>query len=300
MGTASALAILKVLTAVHTGSLAIVASLVDSVMDIAASSSNYLAIRHAETPPDADHRWGHGKAESLSGLAQTVLVLASAAALAWQSIERFIEPRPMHHAWVGVAVMLISMVASALLTLYLRRAGKRLGSVALTADSVHYLSDVLSNLAAVVALLLWEIFAVAWVDPVVSLAIGVLLASSARQIGREAVAQLMDKELNEGVRANVIHAATAASPHVLGVHELRTRRSGKTVVIDLHLEVKASLSFIEAHRVTSMAQAAIEETLGDAIVTIHADPAHGPGQLADDICHHVGVVTGDPQPDRGR
>ncbi|MBI3179331.1 MAG: cation transporter [Deltaproteobacteria bacterium] len=295
MSTAAALAILKVVTAVYTGSLAIVASLVDSVMDVVASSTNFLAIRHSETPPDADHRWGHGKAESLSGLAQTVLVLASAAALVWQSIQRFIEPRPMRHAWLGIWVMLISMAASAVLTWYLRRTGKRLGSVALAADSVHYLSDVLSNLAAIAALVLWEMFQVAWVDPVVSLAIGVLLALSARKIGREAVAQLMDKELDDDIRARVIGVATAASPHVLGVHELRTRRSGKTVVVDLHLEVRASLSFVEAHRVTSVVQAAIEEVLGDAIVTIHPDPALAPGKLADDVCRHVGVAAGPPR-----
>ncbi len=275
---------LKSTTAVLTGSLAIAASLVDSILDLVASSVNFYALRQAEVPPDDEHRWGHGKAESLSSLLQSAVILTSAGALLWQSVSRLLAPQPLQHIGAGIAVLLASSGASLLLTLYLRRAGRRYGSRALRADSAHYLSDVLTNGAALVALVAYAGYGWAWLDPVASLAIAVVLLKSAYDVARPAVDELMDRELPEEIMARITTAACSASPHVFGVHEVRSRRAGRTIVVALHLEVEGSLSFTDAHRVTVLAQQAIERELGDSITLIHPDPYAGPGRPLDPTC----------------
>jgi ferrous-iron efflux pump FieF len=278
---------LKAVTALLTGSLAVAASLVDSVLDFIASTTNWYAIRTAEVPPDEDHRFGHGKAESLSSLAQAGLVTASAAILVWQSLRRLMAPESIQRVDIGVAVLFVSSIVSVLITVFLRRRAKKLGSMALAADALHYLSDVLTNAAAVLALLLYEFLGIRFMDPIASLFIAVVLASSAWQIAKRAIAELMDQELPAAVTGRVAEVARAVSPHVFGVHELRSRQSGRTRIIDLHLEVRADLSFIEAHEVTAKVQTAIEAELGDCIATIHPDPYAAPGVPKADGCHHL-------------
>lgn len=291
---AGALALLKLAAASVTGSLAIWASFVDSVLDMFASGSNLLAIRHAEVPPDDDHRWGHGKAESLSGLAQTLLVLGSAGALAYKSVERLIEPAPMAYVGWGVAVMAVSAMASVGITAYLRQAGKRYGSVALEGDAVHYLADVLTNVATIAGLLAWHFFALTWVDPVVSLAMALVLVHSAKSIGLSALDQLMDRELPEEDRHRIIKAAMGVSPHVLGIHELRSRRSGSWVDVNVHVDIRADLSFVEAHTVSAQVEEAIRTLFHQGIVTVHADPATWDPSPALDDCHHVAAPMSPP------
>ncbi len=287
VATALGLMLLKLVTAVLTGSLAVAASLLDSALDLLASGINLFAIRAADIPPDSDHSWGHGKAEGLSGLVQATAIAASAGALIWQSIDHLMTPKPLFRVDLGVGVLAFSSLASLALTLFLRRAGRRLHSLALSADAAHYMSDVLTNSAAIVALLAYRLFGLSWVDPVASLLIAAMLGKAALGIFRPAIDQLMDRELPAEITARIRRIATDASPHVFGIHELRTRRSGRTVVLDLHVEILASLSFVEAHDVTVRVQHAIEEELGDCIATIHADPYSAPGHPLNDSCSHL-------------
>lgn len=290
----ASLIVIKGITAALTGSLAIVASLVDSVLDFVASTGNYLAIRQADRPPDDDHRWGHGKAESLAGLGQAAVVVASAAILLWQSMLRILHPAPISNVGLGVAVMAVSLVASAGLTWHLQRSGRRYGSLALSADSLHYLSDVLTNSATILALVSFKYLGWAWADAVVSFIIAAILVKSAVDIGRQAVDQLMDRELPKSVHRRIETLACSASPHVFGMHELRTRQSGRTTVLELHLEIRADLSFEQAHEVTVQVQNAIEGELGDCIATIHADPFSHPGVPSENISPH-GTEQGAPR-----
>lgn len=283
----SLLILLKTFTAVWTGSLAVTGSLIDSVMDLVASTTNFLAIRHSQRPPDWDHSWGHGKAESLSSLVQTALVLVSAAALVWQSVLRFLDPTPLTHTGAGIAVMGVSFAMSVFLTWYLRASAKKFQSSALRADSTHYLSDILTNLATVAALLAFEKLGWAWLDPVVSVAIALVLAKSAYNIGTTAIDELMDRELPKELRKQIVEVAVKSSPHIFGIHELRTRRSGRTTIVDLHLEIRSDLSFLEVHAITNAVETAIHKHLGAAIVTIHPDPYLGPQAPLDDTCVHT-------------
>lgn len=277
IATASTLIALKALTAVLTGSLAVVGSLIDSVMDVVSSSANFLALRQSEVPADADHRWGHGKAESLAAVAQALLVAASGGVLIWQAAVRLAHPKPLADLGVGVAVMTFSAVASAILTSYLRRAARRYDSVALAGDALHYASDAATNTAALVALLAFELLGVLWVDAVVSFVIACVLMRSAWLIGRVGVDQLMDRELPETERARIEAAARAASTHVIDVRELKTRHAGRHVVFELTVVLPADLSLREAHDIQSAIEDRLAAEWSGAMIAIHAEPpdAHG-------------------------
>jgi ferrous-iron efflux pump FieF len=269
---------LKLVTAVLTGSLAVVTSLVDSAVDCVASTVNYFAVRGAEAPPDKDHRWGHGKAESLSGLAQSVLVFITACIVVWQAVRRLIEPHDIANVGIGAAVMGASLCVSIALGLFLRNAGKKHDSIALTGDAAHYLSDGITNSAAIVALVCYRIFGWSWVDPVISFAAAVILAGSAFNIGKHAVDQLMDRELSDTTRKRIKDLVSKSSPQIFGLHALKTRRSGPTLVIEFHLELPAKMSFADAHLVTAQIEETLRHEFDDCMVMIHPEPYIAPGE----------------------
>jgi ferrous-iron efflux pump FieF len=276
--TAAVMIVLKGVTAYFTGSLAVLVSLVDSSMDCITSMMNFIAVRAAETPADHDHRWGHGKAESLASLAQALLLLGSAGVVVWQAIDRLLTPAPIVHTGVGVAVMAVSLTVSLVLGWFLRRASRLHGSVALEADAAHYVSDGLTNSAAIAALLAYRFFGWTWVDPLISFAVATVLALQALRIGKRAFDELMDRELQDDTRKRIRVLVQQSAPQVYGVHALKTRRSGRTLVIEFHLELPAQMSFADAHLVTAQIEESLRSDFADCMVTIHPEPYIAPGQ----------------------
>ncbi|HSI05665.1 MAG: cation diffusion facilitator family transporter [Myxococcota bacterium] len=277
VGVAALLVLLKAVTAFFTGSLAVVTSLVDSSMDCITSAMNFIALRSAEAPPDHDHRWGHGKAESLSSLGQALLLGGSAGVVVWQAIERLLSPAPIVHTGLGVAVMAVSLTVSLVLGWFLRREARQHGSIALEADAAHYVSDGLTNSAAIVALLAYRFFAWSWVDPVISFAAATVLALQAGRIGKRALDELMDRELQDDTRKRIRALVQQSVPQVFGLHALKTRRSGRTLVIEFHLELPAQMSFADAHLVTAQIEETLRGDFPDCMVTIHPEPYIAPG-----------------------
>lgn len=276
VATASVLIVGKLGAWLHTGSVSVLASLIDSLMDVVASSINLLAVRYSLTPADAEHRFGHGKAESLAGLAQATFIGGSAVFLLLHAVERMINPRPLADVAVGVAVMVFAIAATAVLLGIQRHVIRRTGSTAIRADSLHYTTDLLTNLSAIVAL---GLAAVGWglADPLFGIAIGLYILYSAWGIGHDASQHLMDRELPEHVRRRV-HELALAHPDVRGVHDIRTRRSGRQEIIQLHLEMDGDMALKEAHAAADAVAAAIREEFPGADITIHQDPAN-PGAV---------------------
>lgn len=254
-----------------TGSVSLLASLVDSIMDVMASGVNLLAVRWALAPPDEEHRFGHGKAESLAGLGQAAFIAGSALFLMFQAADRFVNPRPLEHLGIGIAVMLFSMVATVLLIGLQRFVIARTGSVAIRADSLHYVSDLLTNAGILVALGL-ALGGWLWADAVIGLAVAVYIFWSALRIGIDAVQMLMDRELPEGEQAQILAIATRL-PEVVGAHDLRTRQAGPVRFIQLHLELPAEQPLRLAHAISERVAAELRAAFPGADVIIHQDPA---------------------------
>ena len=272
--TASFLIILKTAAGLLTGSISVWASLLDSAMDVLASVINFIAVRAASRPPDEDHRYGHGKAESLAGLFQAAVITVSAFFLMREAVGRIINPTEIGREWVGVGAMLIASLLSAALVVRLSRVARETDSPALKADSLHYATDVYSNGAALAALLVVGLTGLKIIDPLISLAISAYILRSAFQVGRDAVNVLMDRRLPREVDEKVAGVVGRFRREgVLGFHDLRTRRSGAYKFIDLHLEVEREKSLEEAHDLTVQVLRTIEQEIPRSRVQIHTDPA---------------------------
>lgn len=271
VGTASLLILAKAFAWLLTGSVSVLASLVDSAMDAGASVVNLLAVRWSLQPPDEEHRFGHGKAEALAALGQATFIAGSALFLGLEALDRLLHPRPVEEIGTGVAVICLAIVLTLGLLAVQRYVINRTNSPAIRADALHYATDLATNAATLAALVL-ALFGWPGVDPILGLAIGVYILRSAAQIGHEAVQLLMDRELPEEQRQHIVGLAEAV-PQVRGVHDLRTRQSGQSLIIQLHLEMDDQLPLVRAHQIATKAEMAIRAQYPDSDIIIHQDPA---------------------------
>jgi len=253
-----------------TGSISVLASLIDSIMDAVASSFNLVAVRVSLQPPDKEHRFGHGKVEPLAALAQAAFIIGSALFLVLQAVDRLMHPRPLEDVSIGLWVMAFAIAATIVLLLIQNHAIKRTGSTVIRADSLHYMTDVLTNIGTITALALAQ-FGWPMLDPLFGIVIAVYICYGAWRIGYDAVNHLLDRELPDAVRERVKQIAHA-EPQVRGLHDLRTRQSGLAQIIQLHLELDASLSLRDAHAITDRVEETIRQTFPLADVIIHQDP----------------------------
>lgn len=270
LAVATVLIVTKAIAWWFSGSVSLLAGLTDSLLDGAASFLNLLAVHYALRPADDDHRYGHGKAEALSGVAQALFIAVSACLIAVQAVERIQHPQELGAPGLGIAVMLLSLALTVGLLMLQHKVVKETGSAAIRADSLHYRSDLLLNTSILAALVLaW--FGWAQLDAYFGLGIAAYILWSAFQIARETVAVLMDQELPPDVSAHMLELACGV-PGVLGAHDLRTRISGSHWFVQLHLELPGELSLSAAHTLSDLAADAIHSHYPKAEVLVHADP----------------------------
>ena len=257
-----------------TESSGVLGSAVDSLLDSAASLVVLWAILAAERPADADHPWGHGKAEGLASLFQSIFILVSGVGLLYHTVQRFFDEEDLvHDQGVGIVAMVVSIAVTVAWVRHLRKVAEESGSPALAADSAHYSSDVLLNASVIAGLGLSTLLGGAkWPDLVVGVGIGLLILNTARGVFFHATENLMDRGLEPGEAAAVLRTVAQHSPRVAGFHDLRSRRSGAEVFLELHLDLDRGMSFVEAHHLSEEVGREIEKLVPRSRVTIHADP----------------------------
>ena len=270
VAVASLLIVTKAIAWWLSGSISMLAGLTDSLLDGVTSFVNLLAVHYALRPADDDHRYGHGKAESLAGMAQALFIAVSAVLIAFQAIERLKNPEPVGAPWIGIGVIVFSLVMTVALLMLQHRVIKATGSNAVRADSLHYRSDLLLNGSILVALVLAS-FGWPQLDAWFGLGIAGYILWSAIQIARESFSVLMDEELPTEVSQHMLELACSV-PGVLGAHDLRTRISGNIWYVQLHLELPGELTLSVAHALSDRAAEAIEKAYPRAEVLVHADP----------------------------
>ncbi len=261
----------KLVAWVLTDSVSLLSSMMDSLMDIAASLINLVAVRHALTPADREHRFGHGKAEPLASLGQAAFIMGSGVFIVIQAVHRIMHPATLERTEVGIGVMVFAIIATVVLVAYQRYVVARTGSPAIRADSLHYVTDVLVNGSVIVSLLLVTYLDWLYADPIFAIGIALFVLYSAWKIVREALRHLMDSELPDEERER-IKAIVKAHPKVTSMHELKTRRSGLQAFIQLHVEMDGEMSLTEAHDVSDEVEGTILEAFPSAEVIIHSDP----------------------------
>ncbi|MDE1151994.1 MAG: cation diffusion facilitator family transporter [Micavibrio sp.] len=272
MSVAGILIVVKMTAFFVTDSVSLLSSLMDSCFDAFASLMTMLSIMHAATPADEEHRFGHGKLEALSALAQAVFVFGSGAFLIFESVHRFIEPQRIKDPTIGISVMVMSIVLTFFLILFQMYVIRRTKSVAISADHMHYKGDLLMSLGVFAAMALSYYSKWPYFDPIFASIIALSLLYSAWSITRESVDILMDKEIPTADREKILQLVTA-HPGVQAVHDLRTRSTGDRIFIEFHLEIDGNLTLKRAHDITEQVEKIIFDAFPKSEVIIHQEPA---------------------------
>tara|TARA_R110002096_G_scaffold257381_1_gene450782 strand:+ start:108520 stop:109425 length:906 start_codon:yes stop_codon:yes gene_type:complete len=271
VSVAVALIVLKTWGYMESGSVAIFGTLLDSVMDSLSSLIIFAAVRFSMVPADEDHRFGHGKAEAIAGLIQAFVITATSVFLMYEVVDKILNPQNIRKTELGIGIIVASIFLTVLLVLYQKYVTKRTGSVAIEADEMHYSGDILLNIGVAVSLVLGGYFDVTYADPLFGAIACLYLLHSAYQVFIASTDVLMDKEMNDEERQKIEDIIRSHS-EVVGIHELRTRRSGLNVFIQFHMELEEGISLKKAHTISDQVENKIMEIYTNAEVFIHADP----------------------------
>lgn len=264
------LIVIKFITFGLTGSVSLLASLLDSSMDILASGLNFFLVRYALKPPDEDHSFGHGKAESLAALAQSLFIIISAIILLFASIKMIVHPNIIREPALGIIISTISVFITGGLVFYQKKVIKKTKSRAVQADMLHYSSDLLMNISVIIAIsLTW--YGIKSADAIFAFLIACYITYSACKIAFYAVQDLLDKSLPQSDILRIIDIASSYT-EVKGLHELKTRQAGPIKFIQLHIELDDHIPLIKAHAVADMIEKHIAHSFSPAQVIIHQDP----------------------------
>jgi cation diffusion facilitator family transporter len=255
-----------------TGSISLLTSAADGLVDVVASLVTFAGVRYAERPADSGHRYGHGKAEAVAALIQALLLAGAALALGIESAQRVITPEPLKELGFGIWVILGSTAAAIALVSVQTYVVKRTGSTAIAADRAHYVTDVAVNMAVLGALILDRYFGWTRSDAIGALAISCYMLWNARGMAQHALVQLLDRELDIPERER-IRTTVLACPGVAGIHDIRTRDGGDRVFVEFHVEVDGQLSVDEGHAIGDVAECAVKDLFPAADVTAHLEPA---------------------------
>lgn len=276
--TAITLVFIKAVAWVRTDSVGILASLLDSALDVVSSIMIAVAVIISQMPPDDEHRFGHGKAEPLAALAQSIFIAGSAFYLIIYSIERIWHTQPIQHADSAMLYMTFTLIMTVMLISFQRFIIYKTNSTAIRADSLHYISDVATNLIVIVGLWLSHI---QWLDPLLGFLIAVFILTSAFKIALDSGNQLLDHELPETFRKE-LQEIILNTPNVKGFNDLRTYQSGPNRFVQFDIELDDNLTLREAHHITEEVTTNLKEHDPDLDVMIHQEPV----SLKDHPTHH--------------
>jgi cation diffusion facilitator family transporter len=261
----------KLVIWLSSGSVALMASMADSGLDLIASSTTFFAVRYAAAPPDSEHRWGHGKAEAFASLMQAGLVFASFALVGREAIHRLYAPKAVTQEGWAMAVMGLSVMLTGALIFAQSWLLRRRRSVAVSADRTHYAADLASNVIALIGIAAAALSGLAVLDVAAALVVSAILLWGAISVFREASEQLLDHELAPDARARIVDLVLQDGA-VLDVHQVRTRSSGAIVHIQMHADLEPEITLDRAHKIVVAAEKRILEAFPTADIIIHADP----------------------------
>lgn len=279
--TAVTLATVKVVASIMSGSLAVLASMVDSLADIIASSITFVSVKYSTKPPSEKYRYGYGRAENLSAIGQAAFIGGSGFFVLYGVVDRFVNPREVENIDIGLYVMLFSYIITLILVLFQRYVYKVTGSKAIKADSVNYTGDLLNMTAIILALFAVKYWGLYWIDNVAALFVAGYLITNAYKLVKDAVRVLMDSELSSEVRDDVLETVLA-NEFVKGIHDFRTRSLGTGECFEFHLELDKDLSLEKAHHYTHIVEDKIKDKYSESQIIIHQEPAGLDDQRIDD------------------
>lgn len=269
----ASLTLLKLIVGFWSGSVSVLSEALHSGTDLIASGITLLSVRASDTPPDYEHPYGHGKIESISGLAEAGLIFLAAAYIGYEIVERLRTPAQAHPRalLVGIALMALSTVLNFLISQHLFRVAKATDSQAIHADAAHLRTDVSTSLGVFTGLALVRLTGAAWVDLLVAGIVALLLLRTAYRLTREALSPLLDSRL-PAAEETAIRQVLVGDARVLGYHKLRTRKSGSQRHADVHVQIDDDVTLVQAHQIAEELEDAIRAALPAIYINIHIEP----------------------------
>ena len=263
---------LKLVVGLSIGSVSVIAEAIHSAVDLAAAVIAFFSVRLAARPADADHNFGHGKAENISGTVEGLLIFLGAGLVAREAIMRLSEGATLSEPDLGIAVMALSAVVNTFVSRRLHKVAKQTDSLAIEADGEHLRTDVLTSIGVLGGLVLVRITGLAVLDPLLALVVAVMIAKAAYSITRRSFVDLLDLQLPSEEQAVIKRILRQHRGRFVSYHRLRSRKSGPHRHIDVHLVFKPKTSIAQAHRVCDELEVHIQEAFPHSSVTIHMEP----------------------------
>jgi cation diffusion facilitator family transporter len=284
IASAFILAFSKFSVGMFSGSMAVLSSSLDSILDIFMSGMNFLAIREAAKPADYRHQYGHGKAENLAALVQSMVIIVTGGVIFYKAIDKFLHKAVIHYSGLDLGVMILSVIFSLMISTVLRKVGEKTDSSALKADALHYSSDLYSNTAAIVAIILTFYTGITFFDLFFSVVVAVILIISALRIFRDGFGGLMDASIPSNLEQK-LHEIVSAMPYpYAGYHKMRSRVAGSRKYVDFHLLVCRDEKIDDAHKMADKLETILAEEITNLDTVIHIEPCSNPCELTKETC----------------
>ena len=271
VATSTSLIVMKTFAFFMTGSVAILASLFDSVQDLMTSAINFFTVRHSLQPADKKHRFGHGKAQGIGSFIQGFILLGSAGWLAFESALHLGHHEiPTHSVW-GIGIILISLLLTALLIRFQAFVIRQTDSLSIKADNAHYNGDLMMNTGVLISLVFSYTFSISCIDSLFGIGVSIYLFKTSLYVLRASIAMLMDEELPKQVQQK-IKTQLNALKEIKEIHDLRTRQSGTKIFIQMTLILDGQMPLAKAHLIADKAEGLIQEIYPDSEIMIHLEP----------------------------
>ena len=270
---AALLTLIKLVVGIASGSVAVLASAIDSVLDMFVSVFNYFAINNSEKPADKTFNYGRGKIEALASVIEGTIITVSGLFLLYQAIEKAIKGEVSQYLGISLTVMIISLIITLALVMYLNKVARDTNSMVIKADALHYKTDVYTNIAVLVSLVLVHFTGIELIDVIVGGGISIFIIYSAYELIQEGVLVLLDRAVDEEIVKNIVEIIEVEEK-VNTHHLLKTREAGSQTFVEVHLVFDCIITLMEAHRVTDRIEDKIKmiDLKKDWIINIHMDP----------------------------
>jgi len=266
-----------------TGSVALLSDAIESIVNVATAIAALIAIRFAAQPADANHPYGHHKAEYISAVIEGALIIVAAIAIFHEAYGALRAPRIVDAPWIGLAVNGGATAINAVWCYVLITQGRKRKSPALVADGRHLFTDVVSSVGVLCGVSLAALTGYVILDPIMAALVGVNVLWAGWRVMKESVGGLLDEAIPDGELARIRAVIAANADGAIEAHDLRTRHAGLMTFVDFHLVVKGTMTVTEAHEICDRLERAIKAEMQDALISIHVEP--------DDKAKHAGIVV---------
>lgn len=266
------LVVAKLIVFYFSGAISILSEAIHSAIDLLAALIAYISVKKSSEPPDKEHPFGHGKYENLSGFIESLLIIAAAIYIFYETIQRFYSNHKIESIGIGIYVMAFSAIINFFVSRKLYKVSKETDSIAIETDSAHLSVDVYTSLGVMAGLLVINFTGLYILDPIISILIAIYILYLGYTLTRRSASDLLDTRLSEVDNSKIENIIMEHTGKMVSFHKLATRKSGSDKMVEVHLQFTPEVSLKDAHNIAHHIEDDINQSISSARVTIHIEP----------------------------